>query len=444
MLLPTDTIVALASPPGRGLEGIIRLSGPDAMEIGGRLFRSPEKLEDAPTFSALRGKVVTEALPPVPALAYVMRSPATYTREDMVEFHLPASTPILRCVMRAVIAEGARAAEPGEFTERAFLSGRIDLAQAEAVLRAVHAVHLTELRNAVMQLRGFAHREIQTLRDDIVELMSLLELNIDFSDQDITLAGPEEVTGRIARIRKGVDEILRRASRLIPAEGVPVALYGPVNAGKSTLFNALIGTERAIVSRAAGTTRDYLHAEIEVDGMTLRLIDTAGIRETGDVVERVAQKRSREQASAAGVLVYVLDIRDARAAISPPERAPDIVALNKADLAEGKAERVEGEWPCPVVRVSALKGRGLAELRRALLRAVELQVSGGHAFVPNLRQTACLEKASEALDAALEASGEEIIAYELRHAANHLAEVIGEVPSEELLNRIFSGFCIGK
>ena len=441
--LEADTIVALASPPGRGHRAIVRLSGPEAVSIAAAFFHAPQNLEEAPGFSVLDGAVEVDAVS-VPARAYVMRAPAAYTREDVVEFHLPASNPLLQHVIRAMMGAGARHAEPGEFTERAFLNGRIDLAQAEAVLRAVHAVHLTELRNAVAQLRGFAYREIDSLRGRIVELMSLLELNIDFSDQDIVLVDAQEVRSRIDLIQGDIGGILRRASRLVPAEGIPVVLYGPANAGKSTLFNALVGEEQAIVSHLPGTTRDYLQAGLEIDGVLLRLVDTAGIRETEDLVEQVAQARSHEQAAVASLLVCVLDVRGASSAAPCPGRKPDIVVLNKADLADAAAPvPVEG-WPCRAIAVSALRGDGLGELKRALVQAVELQVSGSHAFVPNLRQTVCMEEARGALDAALSAPGEELTAYELRRAARVLGEVIGEVPTDELLDRIFSRFCIGK
>jgi tRNA modification GTPase len=372
-----------------------------------------------------------------------MRAPATYTREDMVEFHLPASAPVLQRLLSDIIARGARHAEPGEFTERAFLSGRIDLTQAEAVLRAVHAMQAGELRNAVAQLRGFAHEEISALRRGIVELMGLLEMNIDFSDQEIEPAGRSETRARLQRIRDEVGSIMRQAARLVPAEGVPVVFHGPPNAGKSTLFNALAGAEKAIVSHVPGTTRDYVEAQIEIEGIPLRLIDTAGISESAESVERAAQARSQDQAMSAGVLVYVREVLDGTA--PPRERRPDVIVVNKADLLTEKAreEFLPEESPSPVLLVSALRAEGLDVLKEAIVQAASLAVVG-HGFVPNVRQMACLKRAYVSLAAALDASADEIVAYELRTAAGALGEVTGEIPTDEVLDSIFSNFCIGK
>jgi len=441
--MQADTIVAVASAPGAGYEAVIRLSGPDAAAIAERFFRGPERLAQAPGFSVLTGCIPLGGSLEISARAYVMRAPATYTREDIVELHLPASAPVLQHLVREIIARGARPAEPGEFTERAFLNGRIDLTQAEAVLRAVYAMQGSELRNAITQLRGFAHKEIDALRNRVVELMSLLELNIDFSDQEIELVGGNEVRGRLEAIRGDIDAILKRAARLVPAEGVLIVFYGPPNAGKSTLFNALAGADKAIVSHVPGTTRDYIEAQIEIDGILLRLIDTAGIGESADIVEQTAQARSRDHASSAGVLVYVRDIRDT--ANVPPERQADVIALNKVDLVshEERERYLAKESSLTALPISALRGEGLEVLREAIVQAAVPTV-GAHAFVPNVRQAACLRRARAHIDAALDADGDEIIAYELRIAAKTLGEVTGEIPTDEILGRVFSQFCIGK
>jgi len=443
MLLRTDTIVAVASPPGPGHEAVVRLSGPEAAAIAEKFFRGPESIAQSPGFSVLSGRIPFDDSAGLSARAYVMRAPATYTREDMVELHLPASAPVLQHLVSEMIAQGARPAEPGEFTERAFLNGRIDLAQAEAVLRAVRAVQGAELRSAVVQLRGFAHKEIGALRDRVAELMVLLEMNIDFSDQEIELVGANEVRGMLEAIRGDIDAILKRVARLVPAEGVPVVFYGPSNAGKSTLFNAMAGADKAIVSHVPGTTRDYIEAQIEIDGIQLRLTDTAGVGESADIVEQTAQARSRDHAFSAGVLVYVRDIRDSDA--EPPERRPDVIALNKADLVsrEEREKYLEKESSFAVLPISALRGEGLEALKEAIAQAA-VPAASAHSFVPNVRQAACLRRARARIDAALEERGDEIIAYELRAAAEALGEVTGEIPTDEILGRIFSQFCIGK
>lgn len=444
--MQTDTIVAVSSPPGPGHLAILRLSGPDAFRIAEAAFASDAPLQSAPANTIRDGSIHLDGWPKIPARAYIMRAPATYTREDVVEIHLPASAPIVEQAMRAMLAAGARAARAGEFTERAFLNGRLDLTQAEAVLRAVNAQTTSELRGAMSQLRGFAHEEIAALREKLVALMALVELNIDFSDQDIDLLGGEEAAEKIAGIRESIDGILKRAATLAPAEGIPVALYGAPNVGKSTLFNALAGAEKAIVSHVPGTTRDYLEALVEVNGVRLRLLDTAGVSETSDAVELCAQARSREQAAAADVLVLVADIRDFRGVPSHMERAPDVIALNKADLADEAARGAieTNAPPCPYVIVSALKGEGIENLVSAILNCSGALIPHPHEFVPNMRQRECLERARRAVENAGNARDSEIIAYELRAAVNALGEVVGEVPADEVLGRIFSQFCIGK
>jgi tRNA modification GTPase len=413
--------------------------------VATEFFRGPLSLAQSPTFTVLTGSASLGGSTSIPARAYVMRAPATYTREDMVELHLPASAPILQRLMSGMIERGARAAQPGEFTERAFLNGRIDLTQAEAVLRAIHAMHAGELRNAINQLRGFAHKEIDSLRNRILELMSLLELNIDFSDQNIELVAQSDVRARLRHIRDETQAILKRASRLAPAEGVPVVLCGPPNAGKSTLFNALVGSDKAIVSHVPGTTRDFIEAQTEIEGIPIRLIDTAGLGETRDVVERLAQEQSRDKAAAAAVLVYVVDIRDATGRVPALEIQPDIVALNKTDTADEEA--VERFRRCsqffPVLPVCALWKDGLETLKEAIVQAAR-PAAVGHAFVPNLRQSNCLRRAIEGIDAALCAGGDEIIAYELKCVTDALGDVIGQIPTDEVLDRVFAHFCIGK
>ncbi|MFH1550610.1 MAG: tRNA uridine-5-carboxymethylaminomethyl(34) synthesis GTPase MnmE [Planctomycetota bacterium] len=461
-----DTIVAVSSPPGPGAEAVVRMSGERSFEIAERIFK-PAGKRNVPsgTFTVVKGAVsLPRAGIRVPALMYAMRAPATYTREDIVELHLPCSPPLLDALLDEAVRMGARPAGPGEFTRRACLNGRIDLNQAEAVLDIITAAGRADHRQAFMQLRGFAAGHIEALRRQLLEVISLVELSIDFSDEDIEVAPQAELRRRLQDAQSGIAEILRRGRRLVPRQGVATVLYGPANAGKSTLFNALVGKEHAIVSHIPGTTRDYLEAVLDVEGFRFRLIDTAGLKEARDVVETLALSRTREYAEAATIRLLVLDAVDCLndSAGHFPEAAmrinavPQAVVLNKMDaVPDGAGTRAElcararAAFPgSAVVPASALKREGLETLEGELVRQVTRTEDEQADFLPNLRQRHALEGAAVCLAGALgafsEDLGEEIAAFELRGAADALAAVTGRIAPEEVMDEIFGRFCIGK
>ena len=413
----TDTIVALSTPPGGGLRAIVRLSGPRAVEIGGTL----------------------------PG-AVVLHGPRTFTREDVVEVHLPGSPPLVDRLLRALLERGARPARPGEFTLRAFLNGRLDLAQAEAVELLISAEDDAERRAALGQLEGDFSRGLATVESSLLDLCADAEAAIDFVDQDIELLPVAEAVERARAALAALRGLLGdSAARAVSDERPSAALFGLPNAGKSALFNALSGSD-AIVSDIPGTTRDVLSAEIDV-GIRVRLLDAPGDHEAPGL-DGEAVRRSREAVRRADLLLFVVDAASAEDALPlEPSGRPAILVLNKCDLGRPDAARRrfrlrEAVW------TSARTGEGLEELRRLLgtmLRGED--VGPGARFRITLRQRALLREAEAALDRACGSApglGMEFVAADLRAAIAALGGISGRASDEDLLDRIFSRFCLGK
>jgi len=411
-----DTIVALSTPPGGGLRAIVRLSGPRAAEIGGGLSG-----------------------------AVVRRGPRTYTREDIVEIHLPASPPLVDRLLRDLLERGARPARPGEFTLRAFLSGRLDLAQAEAVGQLISAEGDEDRRAAVQQLAGDFSRRLSAVEESVLNLCADAEAAIDFVDQDIEILPVAAAVGRAREALTALRDLLAEtAARRVSDERPTAAFLGLPNAGKSALFNALSGSE-ALVSDVAGTTRDVLTAEIDA-GLRVRLLDAPGEAE-GPGLDGEAVRRSRDAVRRADLLLFVVDA-------SAPERSlplepagrPAILVLHKCDLAHDESTRRrfrlrEAVW------TSAVTGEGLAELKRAIGSMLGHEGSPAARFRINLRQGALLREAESALERACGAApglGMEFVAADLRAALAALGGISGRATDEGLLDRIFSRFCLGK
>jgi tRNA modification GTPase len=412
-----DTIVALSTPPGGGLRAIVRLSGPRAVEMGG----------------SLPGAVV-------------LRGPRTFTREDVVEIHLPGSPPLVDRLLRELLERGARPARPGEFTLRAFLNGRLDLAQAEAVEQLISAEDDAERRAALGQLEGDFSRRLAAIEGALLDLCADAEAAIDFVDQDIELLPP---AAAVARARAALDSLrallAESAARAVSDQRPTVALFGLPNAGKSALFNALSGSD-AIVSDVPGTTRDVLSADIDV-GVRVRLLDAPGDHEAPGL-DGEAVRRSREALRRADLLLFVVDASAAEAALPlEPAGRPAILLLNKADL--GRPEEARRRFRLrEAVWTSARTGDGLGELRRLLATMLRGEDAGpGARFRISLRQRALLREAEAALDRACGAApglGMEFVAADLRSALAALGGISGRASDEDLLDRIFSRFCLGK
>ncbi len=449
----TDTIAAIATPPGRGGIGIVRLSGPDALRIGealaGRRLR-PRHAHHC-VFRDGAGEPLDDGL----VLAFP--GPASFTGEDVVELQGHGGTVVLQRVLRAALAEGARLARPGEFSERAFLNDRIDLVQAEAIADLVAAGSEAAARGALRSLQGVFSERVHALVEAVTALRVYVEAALDFPDEDVDFLADEHLSQRIDALRADLDRLLgevRRGARL--AEGMTLVLAGAPNAGKSSLMNALSRRETAIVTEVPGTTRDVLREGVDLDGLPVHLVDTAGLRETEDRVEAEGVRRARREIEHADVLLYLLD------ASAGPLRLPDAKALEAllglrppahVVLVPNKIDLPHEPWSAgatvfPVLPISARTGAGVGALVAHLKKLVGFDEAPEDGYTARTRHVLALEEAARGLHGARETleatcSGD-LVAEELRRVQDALGEITGAVSADELLGRIFSSFCIGK
>ncbi len=452
-----ETICAVSTPPGEGGIGIIRISGKEAVTIASRVFklRNYENLDTVPTHTLHYGHVVDFATGESvdEALASVMRAPASYTREDVVELNCHGGMMPLRRTMKLLIEAGARQAEPGEFTKRAFLNGRIDLAQAEAVMDIIRSKTELSHRSANEQLLGGLSAEVSSLREQLLSLLASVEAGIDFPEEGIETATGKPLAEEVLRVGDGVDRLLSSfAFGRILRDGFATAIVGRPNVGKSSLLNALLKQDRAIVTDMPGTTRDVLEEYLNVSGVPLKILDTAGIRHSHDLAEKEGVRRSLAAIQSADLVLLVLDgsqdltVEDRRV-LDEIKGKTAIAVLNKADLPV-----VIGRFDDPMTRVSlsCRTGIGLAELRQAIFEKVMRGTTSSreHSWAVNQRHQTALEQAKLSLAKAREAvdSGlsPEFIAVDLREALDSLGLIIGATHTEDILERIFSDFCIGK
>ena len=439
----TDTIAAISTPFGEGAIALLRLSGPRAVEIADIVFRSKVRAAELPARLQQFGAIFDSARRLDDVLLTVFRAPHSYTGEDVVEIACHGGVLITRRILELLLRSGARAADPGEFTQRAYLHGKMDLTQAEAVMDLITAQTDLALRAATEQLEGRLGHRIRALREDLLSLLAHIEAYIDFPDEDIDPDTGDALRARLDAARAELQSLLATAGPgRILREGVRTVIYGAPNVGKSSLLNLLLGYERAIVSPRPGTTRDTLEETVALRGLPLRLIDTAGIRESQDEIERAGIERTRQQIERADL---VLQVVDASEGITDLENANALLVLNKSDLPEHPSwSGVEG------VRLSCRTGAGA----EALADAIFTRVTAGHtahrdwSLAINARHAACLTSAlgfTEAARTALaSALSPEFIAEDLRAALEAVGEVVGKADTEELLGKIFSTFCIGK
>lgn len=472
-----DTIAAIATPLGEGAIGIVRISGKDAIPIADSLFSSPKnkKLADTGTHRLIYGFIKDPATDKKvdEVLIAIMKAPLTYTREDIVEINCHGGILPLRKILELVLKSGARLAEPGEFTKRAFLNGRIDLPQAEAVIDVIRARTEVSGRVALGQLSGGLSGEITSLRDRLTTVCVHIEVYIDFPEEDIDPTSMETLLSEVEAL-KGSLSLLSESfeeGRFF-RDGLKVAIIGRPNVGKSSLLNALLKRDRAIVTEMPGTTRDVLEECLNIKGLPVRIMDTAGIREALDLPEREGVMRSLRALEEADLIIGLIDgsvplhAEDAEI-LSRVKDCKALIAINKSDLAaaEKEAEAKLISYSANIVRISAKTGIGLDMLKDKLLEIAfkkgqgvrgEGQVKGNKlsfsenngVIVTNIRHKDAIDKALDALKRASDVleSGQplEIIAFEMHDALDRLGEIVGAVTTEDILNRIFSEFCIGK
>ena len=455
-----DTIAAISTAMSPSGIGIVRISGAGAVRTAGKIYRSPggkKRLEDVPSHTIHYGYIYDGDLMADEVLVMVMRGPRSYTGEDTVEINCHGGLLAVRRVLEAVLHAGARMAEPGEFTKRAFLNGRIDLSQAEAVMDVINAGSEYALDSSLSQLKGSVMRSVRKIREEILYEIAFIESALD-DPEHISLEGyPERLEEKTAQEKERIERLIRSFSEgKMIREGIRTVIVGKPNAGKSSLMNMLVGEEKAIVTDVAGTTRDVLEEQVMLEGISLRMMDTAGIRETSDLVEQIGVERARKYAREADLILYVVDAsvpldENDREILEIIRDRKTIVLLNKSDLPQvlspGDLEQM-GTWP--VLSISAGNRQGveiLEEQIRKMFFAGELEFND-QVYITNARHKNALEKARDSLEMvenSIEAGmPEDFFSIDLMDAYEALGTILGESVGEDLVNEIFSKFCTGK
>jgi tRNA modification GTPase len=452
-----ETIVALATPNGTGAIGIIRLSGPEAIVIANSVFKGKD-LTKQPSHTIHFGSIADGDMVLDETLVSLFVGPRSYTRENVVEISCHGSAYIIESIIKLLIKKGARSAKAGEFTLRAFLNGQLDLSQAEAVADLIASNSKASQQVALNQLRGGFSNQLQTLRDQLVQFASLIELELDFAEEDVEFANRDQLKKLINEINRVIGNLIRsfELGNAIK-QGVNTVIAGRPNAGKSTLLNALLNEERAIVSHIPGTTRDTIEEVLNIQGINFRLIDTAGIREATDAIEQIGVQRTMEKISQSALLIYLFDA----AQITIEELKQDIESLqkpginmlvvaNKSDLPEqaSKLSDFRTSGLSDFLSISAREKLHIDELKNAVYRAaIKSQLNDDETLVTNIRHLEALQKTEEALIRVLngmDSVTSDFLAMDIKQALHYLGEITGAVTTDDLLENIFSKFCIGK
>lgn len=458
MVIQEETICAIVTPRGVGGISVIRVSGIDAISITARLFhkKSGRPVINARTHTIHYGFIVDQVSGDKidEVMVSIMRSPHSFTCEDVIEVSCHGGLLISSKVLETFIREGARLAEPGEFTKRAFLNGRIDLAQAEAVIDVINSTTDKGIKSALWQLEGKLSNEINMLSEEVISVAVYLEAFIDFPDDDIDIP-VNDMTSRIISVKDRIGKLIKGYYKWRPyKEGILTAIVGRTNVGKSSLLNTLVGEERAIVTPHPGTTRDMIEGIVNISGILLRLLDTAGLRATKDAAEEEGINRMFTSIDMAELILLVLDgseplTQEDKKLLEHTREKKRVIVINKVDKGEA-VEKELGPQNCPVVHTSVIKGEGIEELKEIIKQTVagiDWRETDGIA-VTNLRHKVALEGAKKECEDFLEACEQslplEIQAFHLRKAVDFMGEITGIITTDDILDRIFSEFCIGK
>lgn len=449
-----DTIAAIATPAGRGGVGIVRISGPKVGSIARAMVgKLPvPRYASLATFRDSEGEAIDQGI------ALYFKAPHSFTGEDVLELHGHGGPLVMDTLLNETVRLGARIARPGEFSERAFLNDKIDLSQAEAIADLIDSVSQQAARSAMRSLQGDFSKLIHELNEQVINLRMYVEAAIDFPEEEIDFLGDNKVIESLEKIRSDLSAVIQQADQgAILREGISLVLAGRPNAGKSSLMNQLSGRDTSIVTTVAGTTRDVVNEYIHLDGIPLKVIDTAGLRQSEDEVEIQGVQRAIREIEKADRVLLVVDLTEhgedlahhlAELMDELPADAPVTVVLNKADLISGQLETLTGNLTQPHCVISALTGQGIQALKDHLKELVGYDSSSEGSFIARARHVDALNRASAHLDTGREqllATGAgELLAEELRYCQQCLSEITGEFTSDDLLGRIFSSFCIGK
>lgn len=449
----SDTIIALSTPPGSGAIGVIRLSGPDAINLTNQVFAGKDLTKQA-SHTLHFGLIKDQDIIIDEVVAGLYVAPKSYTKENVVEISCHGSNYIIQQILNLLIKKGARAAKPGEFTLRAFLNGAFDLSQAEAVADLIASDSRASHDVALQQMRGGFSNELKDLREQLIHFASMIELELDFAEEDVEFANRDQLRNLITRLTSHISILISSFEMgNVLKNGVPIVIAGKPNVGKSTLLNALLNEDRAIVSDIAGTTRDTIEDELNINGIIFRFIDTAGIRDTADIIEAKGVERTLERMKQAKLILYMVD------ALQTPDELeeqltdlkkieiPYLAIVNKADLftEQQKVNFAKKE----VLFLSAKENIGVEELKTALLEKVNLHhINTSETLVTNIRHVQALQNTENALVNVLNNIDNPVtsdfLAMDIKQALHYLGEITGMVTTDDLLENIFSKFCIGK
>lgn len=458
-----DVIAAIATPIGEGGISVIRISGSGAIEIVSKMFRGKSALTSVATHTAHHGYFIDKAENVIDeVIATVFKGPHSYTAEDVVEISCHGGMFISRKILETILLSGVRLAKPGEFTKRAFLNGRIDLSQAEAVADIIKSRSEISYRASLSQLQGRLSVDIKKLRETMLNICSMLELELDFAEEGLEFAEKDAIGEQMEKLITHMDNLLQtyKYGKLY-REGVKVVLTGRPNVGKSSILNMLLNENRSIVTEIPGTTRDTIEENITIDGMLFSLVDTAGLRESSDVIEQEGISRTQKEIDDADVVVFILNAEENQVKDTQLleefrekylEKKEVIIAVNKVDTIAGEIPEISSHFKSyPIVYISAQSGYGIKEFKKILFEHSYHTNSGAQessVVITSLRQHQCILKAKQNLIDALtdlkQNKSNDLIAISLRSALDDLGEIIGLVSSNDILNNIFSKFCIGK